>query len=87
LVFSAIGIYSINNDPFEILSGGFFGIVGFVWMKLSAARRPMLLGFVARTDDGRKSAAGPGHLPRRPHGFHYRPISQAFLIASLLILV
>ncbi len=87
MAFSAIGIYSVNNSSFEIYLTALFGILGFVWLKLGFPLAPMLLGFVL----------GPmveEHLRRAmlmsggdPSVFIRRPISLAFLIATVLILI
>src|SRR5712691_4204621 len=87
MAFSAIGIYSVNNSSFEIYLTALFGILGFVWMKLGFPLAPMLLGFVL----------GPmveEHLRRAmlmsggdPTVFIRRPISLAFIIATVLILI
>ena len=39
MVFSAIGIYSVNNSAFELYLTALFGVVGFIWMKLGSAWR------------------------------------------------
>jgi TctA family transporter len=85
--FSAIGIYSVNNSPFEIYLTALFGVIGFIWIRLGCSPAPMLLGFVL----------GPmmeEHLRRamlmskgNPSVFVTRPISLAFLIATLGILI
>ena len=87
MAFSAIGIYSVNNSSFEIYLTALFGVIGFVWIKLGASPAPMLLGFVL----------GPmmeEHLRRAmlmskgdPSVFVTRPISLAFIIATVAILV
>jgi putative tricarboxylic transport membrane protein len=87
MAFSAIGIYSVNNSSFEIYLTALFGIIGFMWIKLGCSPAPMLLGFVL----------GPmmeEHLRRamlmskgNPSVFFTRPLSLAFLIATILILV
>ena len=87
MAFSAIGIYSVNNSSFEIYLTALFGIIGFMWIKLGCSPAPMLLGFVL----------GPmmeEHLRRamlmskgNPSVFFTRPLSLAFLIATVLILV
>jgi putative tricarboxylic transport membrane protein len=46
MAFSAIGVFSVNNSPFEIYLTALFGILGFIWMKLGFNLAPMLLGFV-----------------------------------------
>jgi putative tricarboxylic transport membrane protein len=46
LLFCAIGIYSINNNPADVFFTAFFGGVGFILIKLGLEPAPMLLGFV-----------------------------------------
>jgi putative tricarboxylic transport membrane protein len=46
MVFSAIGVYSLNNSAFEVYLAAGFGIFGFILMKLGFSLPPMLLGFV-----------------------------------------
>jgi putative tricarboxylic transport membrane protein len=87
MAFSAIGVYSVNNSPFEIYLTAVFGILGFIWMKLGFNLAPMLLGFVLGPmleENLRRSM-----LTSRgdPTVFFTRPISLAFVIATILILV
>src|SRR5947207_4304990 len=87
MAFSAIGIYSVNNSPFEIYLTALFGVIGFVWIRLGCSPAPMLLGFVL----------GPmmeEHLRRamlmskgNPSVFFTRPLSLAFIIATVAILI
>jgi TctA family transporter len=64
LAFSAIGVYSINSNAFDLFAVAAFGILGYVLVKLDCEPAPLLLGFVLgpmleehlRRDD---------HLPRR----------------------
>ncbi|MGE0724775.1 MAG: tripartite tricarboxylate transporter permease [Alphaproteobacteria bacterium] len=46
LMFCCIGIYSINNNPADVLLAAFFGVVGYTLIKLGLEPAPMLLGFV-----------------------------------------
>jgi len=87
MAFSAIGVYSVNNSPFEIYLTAVFGVLGFIWMKLGFNLAPMLLGFVLgpmMEENLRRSM-----LTSRgdPTVFFTRPISLAFVIATILILV
>jgi TctA family transporter len=87
MAFSAIGIYSVNNSPFEIYLTAVFGLLGFIWMKLGFNLAPMLLGFVLgpmMEENLRRSL-----LTSRgdPTVFFTRPISLAFVIATILILI
>jgi putative tricarboxylic transport membrane protein len=46
LIFCAIGIYSINNNPYDVYFTAFFGLVGYLFIKLGLEPAPLLLGFV-----------------------------------------
>jgi putative tricarboxylic transport membrane protein len=46
LTFCAIGVYSINNNVFDVYSTVFFGILGYVFNKLKMEPAPLLVGFV-----------------------------------------
>jgi putative tricarboxylic transport membrane protein len=46
LIFCCIGIYSINNNPSDVLFTAFFGLMGYVLIKLGFEPAPLLLGFV-----------------------------------------
>ena len=87
MAFSAIGIYSVNNSSFEIYLTALFGIIGFVWMKLGFPPAPMLLGFVLgpmMEENLRRAMLMSGG---DPSVFFTRPISLAFIIATVLILI
>jgi putative tricarboxylic transport membrane protein len=87
MAFSAIGIYSVNSSSFEIYLTALFGIVGFICMRLGFPLAPMLLGFVLgpmMEENLRRSMLMAGG---DPSVFVRRPISLAFMIATVLILV
>jgi TctA family transporter len=87
MAFSAIGIYSVNNSSFEIYLTALFGIFGFVLMKLGFPPAPMLLGYVLgpmMEENLRRSMLQSGGDPTV---FVTRPISAAFIVATVLILV
>ncbi len=46
LLFCAIGVYTVNNNTFEIILTAFFGLLGYVFIRLECEPAPMLLGFV-----------------------------------------
>jgi TctA family transporter len=87
VAFACIGTYSLNLNPFDVYAIAFFGILGYVLLKLGCEPAPLLLGFVL----------GPlleQHLRRAliiSHGdptvFLTRPISLALLIAAAIALV
>ena len=87
MVFSCIGIYSLNNSPFELYLTALFGIIGFMWMKFACPPAPMLLGFVLgpMMEENLRRAM----LMSRgdPMVFLTQPISLGFVIATVLIVV
>jgi putative tricarboxylic transport membrane protein len=87
MVFSCIGIYSVNNSSVELYLSALFGTVGFLWVKFGCPPAPMLLGFVLgpMLEENLRRAL---LLSRGdPSVFFRRPISLAFLIVTALILV
>jgi putative tricarboxylic transport membrane protein len=87
MAFSCIGIYSVNNSPFELYLTAIFGIIGLAWAKLDMPPAPMLLGFVLGPlmEENLRRAL----LISRgdPTVFFTRPISLGFMIATALILI
>ena len=84
VLFACIGCYSINQNVFDIYAIGFFGILGYVLIRLGCEPAPLLLDFVL----------GPlleEHLRRAmiisrgdPMIFLERPISATLLGLALL---
>jgi putative tricarboxylic transport membrane protein len=87
MAFSAIGIYSVNNSSFDIYMTAFFGLLGFLWLRLECPPAPFLLGFVLGPlmEENLRRAL----LISRgdPSVFVTRPISLGFIIATVLILI
>src|SRR3954465_6045800 len=46
IVFCCIGVYSINNSPFDVTIAAIFGVIGYWLLKHDFEPAPMLLGFV-----------------------------------------
>jgi TctA family transporter len=46
LVFCAIGVFSLNNNEFDVYLMAAFGLLGYVFAKLDCEPAPMLLGFI-----------------------------------------
>jgi putative tricarboxylic transport membrane protein len=46
LVFSAVGVFSLNNAEFDIYLLALFGLLGYVFVKLSCEPAPLILGFI-----------------------------------------
>jgi putative tricarboxylic transport membrane protein len=87
MAFSAIGIYSVNNSPFEIYLTAAFGIIGFVWMKLGCSLAPLLLGFVLGPMMEENLRRALLQSKGDPTVFFTRPLSLTFIIATVAILL
>jgi TctA family transporter len=46
VLFCAIGVFSTNNNVFDVWMVGLFGIVGYGFIKLGCEPAPLLLGFI-----------------------------------------
>jgi putative tricarboxylic transport membrane protein len=87
LVFMAIGVYSLSNNPFDVLLMMLFGLLGYVFTKLECEGAPLLLGFILgplMEENLRRAML----LSRGdPIVFFTKPISAGFLIASIVLLI
>ena len=86
MVFSAIGIYSSNNLSFDVYLAAIFGVLGIVWRLLDCSSVPMLLGFVLGPMLEENLRRALQIADGNPSVFITRPISLAFVIATVLIL-
>src|SRR6266576_389216 len=85
LLFCAIGVYTIGNSPFAVLLAAFFGVLGYIFVRLDCEPAPMILGFVLGSlmeDNLRRAMRISGGDPAI---FVERPISLGLLIASLAL--
>ncbi len=46
VLFCAIGVYSTNNNTFDVWMVGWFGIIGYTFIKLGMEPAPLLLGLI-----------------------------------------
>ncbi|MCW5630523.1 MAG: tripartite tricarboxylate transporter permease, partial [Rhodoferax sp.] len=46
VLFCAIGVYSTNNNTFDIWMVAIFGVIGYLFIKLGIEPAPLLLGYV-----------------------------------------
>jgi len=87
LLFCAIGVYTIGNSAFSVLIAAFFGVAGYVFMRLECEPAPMILGFVLgplMEDNLRRAMRISGGDPMI---FLNRPISLGLLIAAAILLL
>ncbi len=89
LLFCCIGLYSVNNNTFDIGLTALCGLLGYVFHKLECEPAPLILGFVLgpmMEENLRRCML----LSRGdPTVFFTRPLSLAFLLlaAGLLIVM
>ncbi len=87
LLFCAIGVYTVNTSYSAVIIAAFFGLVGFVLMRLECEPAPMILGFVLgplMEENLRRAMKISGGDPMI---FLNRPISLGLLIVAALLLV
>jgi putative tricarboxylic transport membrane protein len=46
VMFCAIGVYSTNNNTFDVWMVALFGVIGYAFLKLGCEPAPLLLGFI-----------------------------------------
>ena len=86
IIFCCIGVYSINNAPFDVVITGIFGLVGYWLSKHDFEPAPMLLGMVLgplMEENLRRAlliSRGDWSV------FATRPLSAALLFVALVLL-
>src|SRR4051812_16650442 len=46
MVFCCVGLYTLNNNAFDVYMGALFAVVGYIFYKLGCEPAPLLLGFI-----------------------------------------
>ncbi|MGH6770228.1 MAG: tripartite tricarboxylate transporter permease [Xanthobacteraceae bacterium] len=87
LLFSTIGVLSLNNDPFEVFLVAAFGVAGYIFLKLGCEPTPLLLGLILGPmveENFRRSL----QLSRGdPTIFLTRPLSLGCLIVGIALVL
>jgi len=87
LLFCAIGIYSINNNPADVFFTAFFGGVGYILIKLGLEPAPMLLGFVLGRLMEEKLRQALALSDGSFRTFVERPLSAVLLALAVAVMV
>ncbi len=86
VLFCAIGVYSTNNNTFDIWLVGAFGVIGYLFAKIGCEPAPLLLGFILgpMMEENLRRAL----LLSRGDWlvFVTRPLSAGLLVAALALL-
>ncbi|HMM85019.1 MAG: tripartite tricarboxylate transporter permease [Gammaproteobacteria bacterium] len=87
MTFCCIGLYTLNNNNFDVFMAAGFGIVGYAFWKLGCEPAPLLLGFILgpmMEENLRRALL----LSRGDWStFMTRPLSASLLIAAALMVV
>ena len=87
LLFCCIGVYSLQNNVFDVLMTAIFGVLGWVFVKLECEPAPLLLGFILgplMEENLRRALL----LSRGdPTVFFTRPLSLGMLVAAGLLML
>jgi TctA family transporter len=87
MAFCSIGVYSVNGNIYDLYAVAFFGLIGYVLVKLRCEPAPLLLGFVLgpllEENLRRAMILSRGD----PSTFVTRPISLTLLLIALAVLV
>ncbi|MFP5480298.1 MAG: tripartite tricarboxylate transporter permease [Alphaproteobacteria bacterium] len=87
MAFCSIGVYSVNSNVYDLYAVAFFGLMGYVLLKLRCEPAPLLLGFVLgpmlEENLRRAMILGRGD----PSVFVTRPISLTLLLLTVAVLV
>ena len=86
LLFCAIGVYTLNNNAFEVILTAVFGVLGYVLIRLECEPAPMLLGFILGPLMEENLRRAMRMSSGDPMIFLNRPISLGLLIAAVLLL-
>jgi TctA family transporter len=87
LLFSAIGVYTVNNNSFEVILTALFGVVGYIFIRLECEPAPLLLGFILGPLMEENLRRAMRISSGDPMIFFNRPISLGLLIAAALLLL
>jgi TctA family transporter len=86
LMLCAIGIYSSSNSSFDVYVAAFFGVVGYVFIKLGFEPAPLILGFILGPQMEENMRRALLFSRGDPMTFLDRPISLLLLSIGVLLL-
>jgi TctA family transporter len=87
MTFCCIGLYTLNNNAFDVYMGAGFAVVGYIFYKIGCEPAPLLLGFILgpmmEENLRRALLLSRGDWTT----FATRPLSAGLLIAAVLMVV
>jgi TctA family transporter len=87
LVFCGIGLYTMNNNSWDVYMGVLFGLIGYMFFRLQCEPAPLILGFILgpmMEENLRRALL----LSRGDWStFVARPVSAGLLVAAALMVI
>ncbi len=87
LVFTAVGVLSLSNAPFDVHLMAVFGVLGYIFAKLDCEPAPLLLGYILGPMMEEYLRRAMTLSRGDPMIFLERPISAAMLALAVLAMV
>ena len=87
LVFTAVGVLSLSNAPFDVHLMAVFGVLGYLLVKLDCEPAPLLLGYILGPMMEEYLRRAMALSRGDPMIFLERPISAAMLALAVLAMV
>jgi putative tricarboxylic transport membrane protein len=87
VVFCCIGLYTLNNNAFDVYMGAFFAVIGYIFYKLGCEPAPLLLGFILgpMMEENLRRALLLAHGDATV--FLTRPLSLGLLVMAALLML
>ena len=87
MVFCCIGLFTLNNNNFDLFMAAGFGMVGYLFHRLRCGPAPLLLGFILgpMMEENLRRALLLGHGDWS--SFLSRPLSAVLLVATALMVI
>ncbi len=86
IFFICVGVYSVNNNPFDVLMVIFFGVVGYLMNAFQYPTAPLLMGFILGPMIEQHFRRALLYSRGDMMTFIDRPISAGFLLAALAMI-
>ena len=87
LVFSAVGVLSLSNAPFDVHLMAIFGVLGYIFAKLDCEPAPLLLGYILGPMMEEYLRRAMTLSRGNPIIFLERPISAVMLALAVLAMI
>jgi putative tricarboxylic transport membrane protein len=87
MIFCCIGVYSLNNSPFDVVVTATFGLLGYWFIKHDLEPAPLLLGFVLGPLMEENLRRAMLIARGDPTVFMTRPISATLISIAVLLVV